>query len=250
MASPTFATLPREIRDRIYDFVWDLGQAVASSRLSSMHMLRSMRSSLPFDSIPFDLILALLRVNHQISAEAASTFYGKRKFYSFPDRLIYFLELIPLHRHLIKDIEVLGYLGLQTRFPPQTFDCLQNLNGLRSLTVRFNGVFSHHLQQHLVEAGIHRLTERIVVTVHSEYGIFLKITEKGSSRITEEQECVQLTDTLTCAKGENEWKSQCLHCRVIHRIDREGTEWRSVDEPTQTCDHDHHHRERYIPTAF
>ena len=28
MSTLTFATLPREIRDRIYDCVWDLGQMV------------------------------------------------------------------------------------------------------------------------------------------------------------------------------------------------------------------------------
>ena len=34
MSSPTSTTLPKEIRERVYDFVWDLGQIVSPSASS------------------------------------------------------------------------------------------------------------------------------------------------------------------------------------------------------------------------
>ena len=124
MSSPTFTSLPLEIRDRIYDFVWDLGQMVSISGWSSEYVPRSLRKIHPFDSNSADVTLALLHVNHQISAEAASTFYGKRTFCFAPNQLIPFLEGIVLRQYLIREIEVTESSSFDLRFPPQAFDLL------------------------------------------------------------------------------------------------------------------------------
>ena len=100
MSAPTFTTLPREIRDRIYDFVWDFGQPVGPSGWSSKYMPRSMQRSSPFDSVPIHAMLALLHVNHQISAEAAAAFCGQRKFYSAPSTLSFPTHYSPFHHVL------------------------------------------------------------------------------------------------------------------------------------------------------
>ena len=243
MSPPTFTTLPREIRDRIYDFVWDLGQAVAPSGWSSMFIPESLRRSIPFDTVPFDVTLALLQVNHQISAEAVSTFYGKRKFCLNPNNLITFLEGIALHRNLIKDIEVLEHRRFELRFPSQTFNVLQTMDALRSFTMRVVTNCLRGLQEHLIEAGIHKVIERMVVTVHSYHGKYLSYKEEGQSEDTEET--VVFTNTLTCAKGGKEWKSQGFHCQVVERKDVGRIGWRHVDIPYQPCNHYHHRTGRY-----
>ena len=243
MSSPTFRTFPREIRDRIYDFVWDLRQAVAPSGWSSMYMPYSLRRFNPFDSVPFHETLALLHVNHQISAEAVSTFYGKRKFSSNPDQLIPFLKEIAPHRHLIKAIEVFEDPVSPLRFPPQIFDFLQTLDALRSLAMRIETYCLRSLQEHLIEAGIHRVTERMVFTVHSYHEKTLTNWEEGMSKYSEEQ--VVFIKTLTCAKGGKELKSQGFRCRVVERYDVGRLEWRPVHVPSQPCNHYHHRTGRY-----
>lgn len=212
----------------------------------------SIRSPHPFKSVLSDVTLALLHVNHQISAEAASTFYGKRTFYSSRRRLIPFLEEVGLHRHLIKDIQLLADLNSQSawnkqlfwemQFPPQTINFLQTLEGLRSLTIWTKAGLVHRLQQQLFEAGIHRLTERVVVTVHYEYGMVLEFMEEGKSVTTEES--VIFKNTLTCEKGGKEWESSGFHCRVTHRIDEGRPRSPPYGDPSQPCNHGHHRLER------
>lgn len=237
----TFTTLPREIRNRIFDFVWDLGQSVAPSGWSSRYMPRSMRRKRPFASVRMNAMLALLHANRQISAEAADTFYSQRKFYSAPNQLIPFLEKIGFHRHLIKDIEVLQVPEYELRFPAQTFNFLKSLDGLHSFTMKIHTGSFHRLQEHLVEAGIHKLIDRIVLTVRTEHTSTLHSTIASPPSILI-NEGILFTNTLTREKGGKEWKSQGVHCQVIDRtagkVNKEGT--CLVEAPSQPCNHDHH----------
>lgn len=142
-----------------------------------------MLRSRPFNSAPTNVTLSLLHVNHQISAEAASIFYGKRTFNSSPERQIPFLEGIALRRHLIKDMEVLETPAFELRFPPQTFDFLQSLDGLRSFTMRIGTDPFQRLQEHLIEAGIYKFTDRMVVVVYSEHRTVLNFMKYGMSSL-------------------------------------------------------------------
>lgn len=247
MSAPTFTTLPREIRNRIYDFVWDLGKPVAPTGWSSSYMPHSMRRSYPFDRVPINAILTLLHVNHQISAEAASTFYSQRKFYSAPNPLVPFLKGIALHRHLIKDIEVLQVPGFEMRFSTQIFNFLKTLDGLRSFTMRIDTDSFHRFQEHLIEAGMHKLMDRIVFTVHTEHTTFLDYT-KADSYGTLMKERIVFTNALTYAKGGKKWKIRGFHCRVISRQMVScviGAGLQPLHVPSQPCNHDHHRPGRY-----
>lgn len=127
--------------------------------------------SILFGSAPVDVTLALLRANDQISAEAASTFYGKRIFEINPHHLVPFLEDTTLRRYLIKDIDILETPTFELRFPPQTFALLRDLNELRSFTIKIETTALKEVQTHIVEVGIYKFTDRIDVTVHSEHTI-------------------------------------------------------------------------------
>ena len=210
---------------------------VSISGWSSGYVPRSWRKIHPFDSNSADVTLALLHVNHQISAEAASTFYGKRKFYFGPNQLMPFLEGIVLRRHLIREIEVMESSSFDLRFHPQAFNLLRNLDRLRSFTMSINTEPFEYVHRHLVNAGIHRLTDRLEVTVHSERGI--RLYNKDHGILPHRSEYVVFRNSWTCAKGEREFKSQGFHCRVSSRLNEENF-WEYNNESSQPCGHDHH----------
>lgn len=234
MSSPTFSTLPREIRDRIYDFVWDLGQTVSPS-------LSLLRGVYDFNNLPADVVLALLRVNHQISSEAASTFYGKRKFYLSLNLLSPFLEGIALRRHLIKDVEVHDQYNF--RFPFQTFELFQDMDALRSFTMTIKQEPFNIFQERLADSGIYKITDRTEIIVHSERKFAVTCREYGI--FTHHMEFVALTNIWTCAKGEREWKSRGFHCMVEGRMLNDLSMERANIFPSQPCHHDHHRQQHY-----
>ena len=226
-------TLPREIRDRVYDFVWDLKQTVWLSGWNPDYDPPSLRKIYPFPYVSANATLALLYVNHQISAEAMSVFYGKRKFCFRPDQLMPFLEGVALRRHLIKDIEVSEILSRQ--LPPQTFEYLRTLHGLRSFTVRMDIESVKEVQEVLVNAGIYKLTDLMKVTLHSRYGMHLGFREYDPL------EYVIFTNIWTCAKGEREWISRGFHCQAHSReMNNKVCSIEGNDVASQLCQHDHH----------
>lgn len=108
-----------------------------------------------FDSVPVDMTLALLHLNHQSLAEAAPTVYGRRKFRFGLNQLMQFVKGIAFCGHLIKVIEVLEIPPLGLRFSPQTFHLVQNLQGLRSFAMRINTEFFNQVPEHVVDVGIY-----------------------------------------------------------------------------------------------
>lgn len=234
MSSPTFTTLPREIRDRIYDFVWDLGKTV-SPKLWSQRCVRG------FENFPTDVVLALLRVNHQISAEATSTFYGKRKF-KYP-----FLaghrthKFIALRGHLIKAFEMYFNPSHMCWNCPQTFDTLQVMDALRSFTIWIAHETPKNILEYLAGSGIYKLVDRMEVTVRSERTIVLDRRKYGVT--THWEEYVTLTHKWTCEKGKREWKSPGLRCLVHFLVLNDGSTENTNNVSSQVCDHDHHRSE-------
>ena len=95
----------------------------------SNYVRSSQQKSHRFDSFSADVALALLHVNRQVSAEAASVFYGKRTFCIEFSHLILFLQRISLRRHLIKDIQVSDFSSHDKQSCSQTFQLLRTLNG-------------------------------------------------------------------------------------------------------------------------
>lgn len=237
MSPPSFTTLPREIRDRIYDFVWDLGRDVS---LSAPRLTRRKQKIVPFVNFPAETMLALLQVNHQISAEAAPIFYGERVFCSLPELLIPFLGGIGLRQYLLRDISLESPNSAWLWLHPQTFEVLQILNSLRSFTMKIRTYSFKQDQDDLVHMGIHKLTNRMDVTVHWERSFRLPYDGQSESEVVELMEDVILTNTMTCAKGETEWRSKGFRCRVLSRMNEELIWVRQVNLSSQPCDHENH----------
>ena len=236
MSPPTFMTLPREIRDIVYRFVWD--HAPPSGVTSALpYREQSRRKLYPFDRFPADVTLALLHVSRQVSAEAALTFYGKRTFYLDPLDVVPFLNGFSHRLALIKDIEVTeGYLNFSQTYS-KAFAVLSTLEGPQSFAMSLDTLFARNRQfervlERLTALGIHHVIDRMNVTVRLVGEMRLGYTE-GCSKV------IELTDTWTCAKGESHWKKRGLHCRAYNRdMLLEGHE-RPFAQP---CDHEDHQR--------
>ena len=244
--SPPFLTkLTRETREHIYDFVWDLGIGILilsrdsevpregkrNNLLSYEFPREGVQNELLSNDVPKESMLALLRVNRQISAEAAPFFYGKRRFIFGVEQLAQFMKCIGLHWHLIKDVEVMHTLP-DFLCPCDTMDTLLTLSSLRSFTIEVNRPSMRLLERHLTGLGVHLLTEFMDVTVISRRPV-------KSSR-----EHVEFKKTWTCSKGETRWRSNGFHCRVLSRKNDEG-KWEASEKASQPCNHDHHHRGQY-----
>ena len=178
-------------------------------------------------------MLALLRVNRQISAEAAPIFYGKRRFIFGVEQLAQFMKRIGRHRHLIRDVEVMHTLP-DFLCPCETMDTLLTLSSLRSFTIEVNRPPMRLLERHLTGLGVHLLTEHMDVTVISRRPAI-------SSR-----EHVEFKKTWTCSKGETRWRSNGFYCRVLSRKNDRG-KWEDSEKASQRCNH-HHHRAQFWDT--
>ena len=236
MSPPTFTTLPREICDIVYHFVWNHAPASGATS-ASPYRKHSRRKLYPFDRFSADVTLALLHVSRQVSAEAALVFYGKRTFYFDPIDVVPFLRGFSHRLDLIKDIEVTeGTLKLLRTYS-KTFAALSTLGGPQSFTMSIdtflarNRYFEWALER-LVIVGIHHVTDRMNVTVRATGRMRLGYLE-GYPKASE------LTDTWTCAKGERHWKKRGLHCRAYHRNMLLESHEPSLGHP---CDHEDHRR--------
>ena len=236
MSPPTFITLPREIRDIVYHFVWNHTPA-NGARSASPYRKYSRRKLYPFDRFPADVTLALLHVSRQVSAEAALVFYGKRTFYFDPIDVVPFLRVFSYRLDLIKDIEVTeGSLKLLRTYS-KIFAVLSTLGGPQSFTMSIDTFLARHRYfawalERLIHVGIHHVTDRMNVTVRFVGRMrlgFLEPYPKAS----------EFTDIWTCAKGERHWKKRGLHCRAYHRkMLLQGHEC-PLNQP---CDHEDHRR--------
>ena len=236
MSPPTFITLPREIRDIVYHFVWDCGPVSGSMWRSSIREHYRLKLY-PSHRFPADVNLALLHVNRQISAEAALVFYGKRTFYFDSKYVIPFLRDFSPRLDLIKNIEVAeGSLNFLRTYG-KTFTVLSALGGPQSLTMSIdtlgarNRPFERGLER-LATVGIHHVTDRMNVTISFVGRIRLGYSEGFPNAI-------EFTDTWTCAQGERQWMKRGLHCRIYNGDIRWVGHERSLGQP---CDHEDHRR--------
>ena len=236
MPPPTFITLPREIRDMVYHFVWDHAPPNGATSLSP-DRTPFRRHIYPFDRFPIDVTLALLHVNRQISAEAALIFYGKRTFYFDPKDVIPFLRRFPHRLDLIKDIEVTEGSFFFLRLYSKIFAVLPTLGGPKSFAISLNLFLTinrpfERVLERLATVGIHNVTDRMNVSVR-----FVGRMRQDSTEDC--QTAIKLTETWTCAKGERHWKKLGLQCRAYQR----GMQLVYHEHPLgQLCDHEDHRR--------
>ena len=242
MSPPFLTKLTRETREHIYDFVWDLGKGILilsrdseipregkrNNLLSYEFPWKGVRNELLSNEVPKESMLALLRVNRQISAEAAPIFYGKRRFIFGVEQLAQFMKCIGPQWHLIRDVEVMHTLP-DFLCPCDTMDTLLSLSSLRSFTIEVNRPSMRLLERHLTGLGVHLLTEYMDVTVISRRPVKLS------------WEHVEFTKTWTCSKGENRWRDQDFSCKVLSRKNDKG-KWEDFKKASQPCNHDHHYR--------
>ncbi|KAM0798996.1 hypothetical protein BDR22DRAFT_348310 [Usnea florida] len=241
--SPPFLTkLSRENREHIYDFVWDLCMGILilsrdsevpregkrNGLLSYEFPRERLRNELLSNEVPKESMLALLRVNRHIFAEAAPIFYGKRRFIFGVEQLAQFMKCIGRHCHLIRDVEVMHTLP-DFLCPCDTLDTLLILSSLRSFTIEVNRPSMRLIERHLTGLGVHLLTEYMDVTVVSRRPVKLS------------WEHVEFTKTWTCSRGETKWRDKGFHCRVLSRKNEKG-KWENSKKASQPCNHDHHHR--------
>ena len=184
------------------------------------------RNDLLSNEVPKESMLALLRVNRQISAEAAPIFYGKRRFIFGVEQLAQFMQCTGLHWHLIRDVEVMHTLP-DFLCPYGTMDTLLTLSSLRSFTIEVNRPPMRLLERHLTGLGVHLLTEYMDVTVISRRPVKFP------------WEHVEFTKRWTCSRGETRWRDKGFHCRVSSRKNDKG-EWEDSNRASQPCDHGQH----------
>lgn len=157
--------VPREVRDRIYDYHFQCDSEYPVQLLLQAHPTGHMIYLDPigtFDSHPADKVLALLHVNHQISIEAACRFYGKRTFSGTPEDLSVFLRGIGQRRKLLRKVEIYSRTGNSEIYLTNLRDLLSDMSTLGALTLcQFRMAEDEHsyqsVYQSLIDSGIHKL---------------------------------------------------------------------------------------------
>lgn len=163
--------------------------------------------------------LALLYVNHQVSAEATSTLYRTSAFSGCPCGFTNFLSDIGPHRYAIKN------LTLRTNFSGQEAPCLEHLSQavvsfstmekLATLVINCEHSYFAEVQKKLVDCGIDKLPARIAVTVKNDY-------RPGTQGGTNLFKC---TNTWECAKGDNIWTGGENQWRLNRQWCEESQHW-------------------------
>ena len=226
MPSSPFLDLPREIRNQIYEWVFFpncvyitpviQGKAMCQNPNVPSQLLDRGFSVFHKAGTPKALvipraqdILGLMLVNHQISAEAATSFYGKFIFRGRPSSQAVLSSFIVgigrFRRNLIKRIELddrSGPLRQSILFEFKILELLSTLENLQKLTIKTSVPRVARLQEALILGGIRKLTGRVDIVVRD--------TLEGRARHPLEHifSFVNLrTTTWTCAKGQTKWET-------------------------------------------
>jgi len=212
MSSESFLQLPREIRDRVYDFVFP-GEAVLPVTISRKR--RFLKPGPPCwkdfsnaeEKTP-DEILALFYVNHQISAEAKVCFYGRHTITGQPSDLLCFIQGIGLCRDLIRNIEIHEACVFREftyrRLMPQLLGKLSTLLHLRSVMVRMSETDFQSAQSRITEFGFGQLDQQVEITIHSFCMRHIFFDDGGA--LKHHSTSYVTVITWTQAEGSLEWK--------------------------------------------
>ncbi|KAG7004655.1 hypothetical protein G7Y79_00024g056050 [Physcia stellaris] len=126
MAQPSLLSMPLELRNQIYSYIYDNKYATPLTREDGSHLLWSQLFGEP---IP----LTLLLVNRQISAEAATIFYSKTIFKGTIAQISSFVKGIGAAKaNLLRQIDICHW---EASPKPDFFRQLLPLKNLRVLRV-------------------------------------------------------------------------------------------------------------------
>lgn len=166
MTLRTFFDLPREIRDKIYGYVFEC-DAVSPfvkftrnqrrKRLVFNYAVRRGQRFLP-SYRPND-VLALLLVNRQLSTEAAPCFYGNTTFSGTLDNMCFFLEGIGhQRRNMVRTINLPPQLCSAGKAAHlRLYDLLITLQRLRTVQISFSSPDMGTVRRALLTTGVCRL---------------------------------------------------------------------------------------------
>jgi hypothetical protein len=173
--STPFLDVPREIRDAIYESVYKEGdpdkRIHVLPRIRNYYIVRGadFRYDIP---IP-ETILALLRVNRQVSAEVAFNLYGRHTFVGRLSDLSIFIGGLRGCKALVKKVEVTnifqvltpGHIGLL----PSVFDTLECLSNLKTLKVNAETGLPEEALTKPVDHGFGQFARNLELTIVIEY---------------------------------------------------------------------------------
>ena len=171
MSSSSFLQLPRELRNKIYDFLfpWETLTPIIDELQDHVFL-----PSRPFGSCsaPYaEEVLALLSVNRQISAEAKENFYRERTFSGEPSQLRDFLRGIGTRSHLVRIVEIKESMALVspkysiTYAMPSLVDVLKTLPLLRLIRVLASGKTMKSAQLFMEAYGLDQLAENVGIVI-------------------------------------------------------------------------------------
>lgn len=215
--SPSFTTLPLEIRHKIYGVVFNCQSILPTSSvlLERSKALCSELSSKVNDGFYCkeypQIVLALLLVNRQISDEAALYFYGKTTFRAELWHMIRFLKGVGIRRrNIIRRVEIVHEQQLRnTPGEQKIFDLLCTMDSLQMIRLElFERLDFVVLQQLLIDFGILQLTGRADISVHHTYQKSTMVQE--SSEDEPIRALVRYSYVWSCAKDATEWKEMEL----------------------------------------
>jgi len=160
MPPVTLLQFPREIRDRIYDFVFTWKEiypaCIGENRKNACSDNPTRTPS-------------LLLVNHQISSEAAVSYYGNRVWAGQPPHMLRFFENLGGCRNLIKVVKV-NYSSMKSWIVcfPQLFGLLSCLSGLRLVKLMMMVYNLETAQKQPAFMALGLLKDHVEVAVYNE----------------------------------------------------------------------------------
>ncbi len=250
MASNPFIKLPREMRDKIYEMVFEY----ESNRPNCGHSKAGIPSNYtgkclyvqqysrqgerPTKHVFADELLALLLVNRQISAEAAPIFFKKSVFtgtFSIRNPLISFIKGSgSCRRDMIRTVELGPYDCFHHQNPKHCIDAnglfefLRSLKNLRTLLLWTRNMPFEEVQESLEIAGIHTILGYVNVIIEQIFPLRL---QSGSHRaLPGGERCISLAEydplwkysqALTCADGDTDWNEKHISRKVFWKWDHE-----------------------------
>ena len=156
--SPTFVTLPLEIRNKIYSHVFDYPVVMPLSEANGKRRLwgRPSDSSYFCDGLDLNLFFALLKVSHQVLNEAATCFYSNTRFSGEWHQITAFVKGIGARRReLIRSVEINHGASTVFRFDQDdTLELLGALPRLRTVCITASVPDFARLRDQLIQSGI------------------------------------------------------------------------------------------------
>ncbi|CAD6592422.1 MAG: hypothetical protein ASARMPREDX12_006079 [Alectoria sarmentosa] len=224
--SPAFTTLPLEIRNQIYSHVFDFDRIrpVVEGDFRKRLLFHSLPKLRPSEDVYLkndaQHILALLFVNHQISDEAASHFYGKTKFCGYWREVADFVNGIGARRrNLVRSVEISHPSWLAFDFKNNDFfELLGGLANLRMVRITASVLDFTHLKNEFIQGRILELAGKVDISVYSSCCI-----NKPSDSTPPVGQYYKDSYLWSCAKDTTQWtggeriRTLTAQCLESHR---------------------------------